>query len=190
MQFDQSTYPGEMWTGIPGYHSRYLAGEYGRVLSLVRRTEGGQVLYRDKAKFMAPILSGGYLNIMLSNEQGKRIWRVNRLIATVFIPNPDNLPEVNHLDGNPFNNHVGNLEWCTRSQNMKHLYSVLQRGHVCGEASAKSPLKNGDVMNIYLSSSSQQSLADTYGVSRKCIRDIRNGISWKHITSQLNSGRR
>lgn len=159
-------------------------------MSLVGRTEKGRIMYRDKAKFMAPIPSGGYLNVMLSNDTEKRVWRIHRLVAMAFIPNPDNLPEVNHKDGNPLNNHVDNLEWCTRSQNMKHLYGVLQRGHVCGEASAKSPLKNDDVINIYISSLSQQSLADAYGVSRKCIRDIRNGVSWKHITSQLNSGRR
>lgn len=182
MQFDQSTYPGEIWTGIPGYHSRYLVGERGRVLSLVRRTEGRRIIYREKAKFMAPILSNGYLNIMLSNEEGKIIWRINRLIATIFIPNPDNLPEVNHKDGNPFNNHKDNLEWCTRSQNMKHLYSVLQRGHVCGEASAKSDLTNDDVAKIYLMTASNTSIAEIYGVSRKTIANIKNGISWRHVT--------
>lgn len=182
MQFDQATYPGEIWTGVPGYHSRYLVGERGRILSLVRRTECGKVIYRDKAKFMAPIPSGGYLNIMLSNEQGKRIWRINRFIATVFIPNPNNLPEVNHLDGDPYNNRVSNLEWCTRSQNMKHLYSVLQRGHVCGEASAKSSLTNDDVARIYLMSGTNNSIAGMYGVSSKCISNIKNGTSWRHVT--------
>jgi hypothetical protein len=190
MLLDKETYSGEKWTGIPGYHSRYLVGERGRVLSLVRRTENGKIFYRDRARFVMPILNGGYLHVMLCNEAGKKVWRINRLVATIFIPNPDNLPEVNHIDGNPLNNCVDNLEWCTRSQNMKHLYSVLKRGHVCGEASGKSSLTNESVVDIYLSTHSQQRLADTYGVSRKCIRDIRSGVSWKHITANLNSGRR
>lgn len=186
MQFDQSIFPGEKWTGIPGYQSRYLVGERGRILSLVRRTENGKIFYRDKAKFMAPILSGGYLNVMLFNGFDNKIWRINRLIATVFIPNPLNLPEVNHLDGDPLNNNVSNLEWCTRSQNMRHLYGVLKRGHVCGEASAKSSLRNQDVIDIYLSSQSNQSLAGAFGVSRKCIGNIKNGISWQHVTKNIN----
>lgn len=183
MLLDKSTYFGEKWTGITGYHSRYLVGERGRVLSLVRRTENGKIFYRDRARFVMPILSGGYLQVMLCNEDGKRIWRINRLVATVFLPNPDNLPEVNHLDGDPLNNHVNNLEWCTRSQNMKHLYSVLKRGHVCGEASGKSNLTNEKVLEILYSPLSNQEVADLYGVSRKCAYNIRNGISWTHVTN-------
>jgi hypothetical protein len=57
--------------------------------------------------------------VQLANGKQKNC-RVNRLVAQVFIPNPKQLPEVNHIDGNKDNNHVSNLEWCDRSQNMKH----------------------------------------------------------------------
>ena len=71
----------------------------------------------------------------LSNNNSKRYWRVgvqinnkqkllavHRLVAKAFIPNPNNLPQINHIDGNKNNNHVSNLEWCDGSYNMKHAF--------------------------------------------------------------------
>lgn len=63
----------------------------------------------------------GYLT---ANIDGKRNY-VHRLVAEAFIPNPNNLPEVNHKDGNKTNNHVSNLEWCTRLDNVHHAISEL-----------------------------------------------------------------
>ena len=65
--------------------------------------------------------ASGYLYAMVELANGKpKNCRVNRLVAQHFLPNPDNLPEVNHIDGNKENNHVSNLEWSNRSENMKH----------------------------------------------------------------------
>ena len=64
----------------------------------------------------------GYYHVDLYRN-GKRITkRINRLVAETFIPNPLNLPEVNHKDGNKHNNSVNNLEWVTKSENMKHAF--------------------------------------------------------------------
>ncbi len=51
-------------------------------------------------------------------------FQVHRLIALAFIPNPDNLPEINHIDGNPLNNSLENLEWCTHQYNMQHAWDT------------------------------------------------------------------
>lgn len=63
---------------------------------------------------------GEYLNCLLSKNNKRKAYRVHRLVAKAFIPNPENKPVVNHLDGNKFNNTAHNLAWCTSSENSKH----------------------------------------------------------------------
>ena len=60
---------------------------------------------------------------MALTENGKTRWHlVHRLVAMAYIPNPKNLPFINHIDGNKLNNHIDNLEWCTRSENARHSF--------------------------------------------------------------------
>lgn len=71
----------------------------------------------------------GYEDTVLVNKDGNLCCRkVHRLVAIQFIPNPDNLPEVNHKDGNRTNNNVDNLEWCTPKYNTLHSVKVLKHG--------------------------------------------------------------
>lgn len=73
----------------------------------------------------------GYLNVKLIDNDGvKRTRLVHRLIAEHFIPNPKGLPFVNHLDGNPSNNDIKNLEWCTQNRNMYHSYYILNKKYL------------------------------------------------------------
>ncbi len=65
----------------------------------------------------------GYYQVVLSQPEKKYIKYIARLVAQAFIPNPDNKPEINHIDGDKANNNVYNLEWVTRSENMLHAYS-------------------------------------------------------------------
>lgn len=74
-------------------------------------------------KFLKPYKSsGGYLYIKIVKNKRHHHIRLHRLVALAFIPNPDNLPCVNHKDGNKENNCVDNLEWCSYSDNIKHGY--------------------------------------------------------------------
>ena len=123
------------------------------------------------------ILSGsihkdGY---MFVNIRGKQCAR-HRLVAEVFIENPENKPFVNHIDGNKQNNSVDNLEWCTQSENTKHAYdSDLQpkglstyKGKFTSEE--REQIKNEWDSGAY----SRRQLAKKYGVSHTCINDIIN----------------
>lgn len=76
------------------------------------------------------ILSAGgkrYLRVVLTENGVSKSFQVHRLVATAFIPNPENKAEVNHKDGNRFNNNASNLEWTSKSENMLHKCYVLGR---------------------------------------------------------------
>ena len=110
----------EEWRPIEGYEGLYEVSSYGRVRSLdryVKTCYGSYRLY--KGKVLSPgKKSDGYLLINLSCNGKYNTIRVHRLVAQAFLPNPDNLPEVNHKDENKTNNSVENLEWCDRKYNM------------------------------------------------------------------------
>lgn len=76
-----------------------------------------------KSKLKSTVDNYGYVRISLQTKSGKwKMFSVHRLVATKYIPNPQNKPIVNHIDGNKLNNNVNNLEWCTDSENKIHAY--------------------------------------------------------------------
>ena len=86
-------------------------------------TEDGKVINRITKKVKKTYLSkNGYERVTLWNKGKQYKMSIHRLVATKYIPNLKNLPQVNHKDGNKTNNSVSNLEWCTQSENMKHAY--------------------------------------------------------------------
>lgn len=93
--------------------SKYMISDRGEVFSNV---------YSSKSNKLKPFVDrGGYENYSLWGDDGKRkTMRVHRLVALMFIPNPHNLPQVNHKDGNTRNNHVDNLEWMSNLDNAHH----------------------------------------------------------------------
>lgn len=123
----------EQWKDIDGYEGLYQISSYGRVKSFPRRATRGGIV--------KPSLStSGYLCTHLSKNGKVRTHQVHRLVAKHFICNPDNLPEVNHIDENKTNNHVSNLEWCTRVQNVRHGTAIerMVKAHDYKKVAAKS----------------------------------------------------
>ncbi len=101
----------ETWKPIKGYPN-YEVSDLGRVRSLNWHNEGyTKCLYLKKHP-------RGYHQVELINQNGKKMVLVHRLVAEAFIPNPENKPQINHIDEDKQNNAVSNLEWCTRQQNM------------------------------------------------------------------------
>lgn len=117
----------EEWRDVVGFEGIYQVSNYGRVKSLPRvvRKGGktGEVLTKEMQ--LTPRQDqNGYTRVYLNENGRTRFMPVHRLVAKAFIPNPDNKPQVNHIDGNKSNNCVSNLEWCTNSENQKHAYRI------------------------------------------------------------------
>lgn len=85
-------------------------------------SDKGQVKRKDTDRLKALQVTKGYLQVNLYQNGNSRHKRVNRLVAEAFVPNPDNKPEVNHIDGNKLNNDASNLEWVTKKENVNHAW--------------------------------------------------------------------
>ena len=85
-------------------------------------TEDGQVLNKNNKTMCQWTDNVGYKQCNLYKDGKKKYVRIHRLVAELFVPNPNNLPQVNHIDGNKLNNHYTNLEWVSNSQNTKHAF--------------------------------------------------------------------
>lgn len=112
----------EEWKSIPGYEGLYEISSYGRVKSLDRYVKVKSKSYRlQKGKMLSPIKNKyGYLQVFLCCNGKYKIISVHRLVAEAFIPNPDNLPIINHKDEDKSNNCVENLEWCSHRYNSNY----------------------------------------------------------------------
>lgn len=107
--------PNEEWRDIQGYEGNYMISNYGRVKSLKKKKPIIMRAHEDLKHYLdAPLYKDGF----------ECKTRLHRLVAIHFIPNPKNLPQVNHIDGNKHNNYLSNLEWCNNSYNQKHAFRL------------------------------------------------------------------
>lgn len=122
----------ETWKQIPDFEMMYEVSNYGNVRGF-ERNKIGSLSGKEvtlKSRLLKPYKGGkgcGYLRVCLSKNNKKTIRAVHRLVAELFIPNPDNKKAVNHIDGNKWNNMAYNLEWCTNSENMVHYYQLRRK---------------------------------------------------------------
>ncbi len=109
----------ERWMYIPNTSGQYKVSDTGKVMN----TKTGRIL-------SPAIDERGYERVCLFKADRRRRYKVHRLVALAFIPNPENKPQVNHKDGNKRNNSVSNLEWVTNAENMDHARANgLHEGH-------------------------------------------------------------
>ena len=160
----------EEWRPVKGYEGLYEVSNMGRVKSLH---------YGKERILRMPDNSAGYRNVELENKAPQRKL-VHRLVAEAFIPNPMNLPVVNHLDGDKHNNCVSNLEWCTYRQNTLHAIKLgLFNPSFPSTVNCKGPkgkpivvyAKTGEFVSFF---SSATEAAKVLGISRDSIYKATN----------------
>lgn len=164
---------GEEWRDIPGYEGRYQVSDMGRV--------------QGPRKMLKPLKHrDGYVRVRLCFFGEETDWLIHRLVASVFIPNPLSLPEVDHGDNNKLNNAKTNLEWVTRLENMQRAErdGLIPHVGIKGSEHWNARLAEEDIPVIrclVASGLTQQSIADLYGVSRRTIGFIKTGERWGHV---------
>ena len=113
----------EIWKDIKGYEGYYQVSNLGRVKSLSRKQRNWRCEFVTKEKILNPYYdTHGYRVVSLRKNNTNKKISVHRLVGKAFIPNTENKPEINHIDGNKENNVVTNLEWVTYSENLIHAW--------------------------------------------------------------------
>lgn len=157
----------EIWKIIDNFSS-YEISSYGRLRSTNHTViRGNNRPMTVKSKILTPDKNRkGYLMINLRSDDGKlKKVLIHRLVAQAFIPNPDNLPQVNHKDENKLNNHTNNLEWCTNKYNANYGSR--------GKRISKSLTNNGKISKTILQFDKNNNL-------------IREWVSMNQIKRELN----
>jgi NUMOD4 motif/HNH endonuclease len=178
----------EIWKDIEGYEKFYEVSNLGRVRSFDRlvKTENPNIAHPSvrtvHSQILAPSNRAGYPRLCLCKEGQKKYFYVHRLVATAFIPNPENKPQVNHINGIKANNNVENLEWLTARDNQIHAYktglnisprSVDRCNAKLSPATIHRAKTLREIGYVY------KKIAELVGVSYTTIHLALNGKTWK-----------
>lgn len=190
MQDTEKFYP------LKGFEEHYEITKSARLrrlpYTIKRINKKGELYFTNKPNndIKGFINQAGYrvVGIFIKDIYNKR-HGIHRLVANTFLDNPENLPLVNHKDGNPLNNHVDNLEFCTSSYNNQHRYDVL------GYISKNRRLSDEDIIFIYENaikcknkydkSGNFKFLSEKYNVNVCTINEIVNNKTYLNITKHL-----
>lgn len=169
----------EYWKYIDGYDNLYMISNHGRVLSFKNKKY-------PFGKLISPYLNHrGYLVVTLKHNNHQKHHKIHRLVAIYFIENPDNLPQVNHIDANPLNNHYSNLEWCTQRYNNNYRFKIGTMSNK-GERNPSTNLKNEQVLEIYNKTQTtnlkDQEIAIEYNINKSVVNSIRHGRRFNSVT--------
>ena len=199
----------EEWRDIEGYEGYYQVSNLGRIRSLNRLVNGklGSKVFVKGIIRKPQISKKGYLTVILQKSHKHRTFQIHRLVASAFIPNPLNLPQVNHIDTNKENNLPENLEWITNDDNMAHAirngcfkpftkkqYESVKRNIAIAHKRKQIPVVqlslDGDFINEYESiTEAAKALKLGNGKISMCCNKKRKtcgGFKWMHKEEYIN----
>lgn len=166
----------EIWKDIVGYEGLYQVSNLGRVKNNIK-------LLSTK------VVSSGYPSVMLCKSGKSKRQRIHRLVLDAFVPNIENKPNGNHIDGDKSNNLLHNLEWVTVSENSKHAIKLglLVMPNIRGVKNGRSKVTEQQVLEIRKMKSelgdniTYKKMGEIFGVSDNQISMICNRRHWTHI---------
>jgi hypothetical protein len=177
----------EVWKDVKGYEGVYKISNFGRIRSLDRivvQKDGREVPYKGKIRIPS-LCVHGYFKISIQTKGFRKFVGVHRLVAKAFIPNPENLPFVNHKNGVKTDNRLENLEWCTASYNTQHAYDLGITYAPKGENHPKSKLTDNDILfisELYKTKSfTQKEIGVIFNVNHSLISRVVRNKRWKHV---------
>lgn len=166
----------ELWKDVNGYEGLYQVSNQGRVKSI-----------RSNKIHKKRLTHDGYVKATLTVNYKSKDFRVHRLVAEHFIPNPESKETVNHIDGNKENNNMDNLEWATRSEQNLHSYKLGLKQRMVGASNPCAKLTDEQVKEIrslYVKGSKEfgtVALGRRYNVHAGVIEKVVKHISYKHL---------
>ena len=180
----------EIWKDIVGYEGLYQVSNIGNIRSLDREVPFMKTKTFKRGnikKQQAHTADIRYRQLALSKNGKVNTFLVHRLVALAFLPKIENKDFVNHIDGNPSNNNVENLEWCTRSENLQHSYDKLARN---GRRTPTLKLSlDGFIIDVYPSQTMAAKLnnAQTSEITRCCsfYKGVRNGRNKGYVKGYI-----
>lgn len=172
----------EIWKDAPGYEGLYKVSSHGRIISLSIRKHG-----QEMAPYIQLNSKGGYKRYYFTKEGKKKAISGHIFVARLFVPNPLNLPEVNHIDNDRTNNHYLNLEWTTRKGNCEHASRQKRYRIAKGADSPHAKLDDKKVIEIRASSLPISFFADKFGVDPATVHAARIGKTWAHVKANVQT---
>lgn len=181
----------EIWKDVPGYEGLYQVSNLGRVRSLDRyipHSLGGKSFVKGRILSDKPRgKNGRYCRVILYRNGIHLGESVHRIVAKTFIPNPDNKPQVNHINGIRTDNRVANLEWCTAKENDKHAWDIGLKNSL-GSNQSNAILHEDDIPGIKRlieAGLSNREIGKKYGIEESTISLIKLGKRWTHVEGKM-----
>lgn len=170
----------EIWKDIPEYEGIYMISNKGRVKSLHTRICD----INKVGVILTPVKRGGYDRVSLQKKGAIKWKSIHRLIMIAFVPNPNNFPIINHINGIRNDNSLDNLEWCTQSRNVSHAFEIGLKIAAKGTRHGRCKLSENNVLEIrrlIVEGKNNKEIGNKFNVSKTHIGYIKSGKLWSHL---------